>query len=493
MTADPLTILQGFSRPKQSAWRLFLLLAQILAVSPALGAAPQEYLSVAGLMDLRTTFSDGVHSPEDLVLLARHRGFRVLFFNDHHRIKLSYGIPPFRNLLKYTKEYPSIMTHGPEAYLHEIARLSGLYPDMILVPGSILSPFYYWTGSWFRGDLTVHHYDRKLLALNLTKAQDYEAVPMLEAGWSLQHTRARLPALLLFTVPWMIGLAFTVVAKGRIRLAGFAILVFSSLALMEYSPWRGSSFSPYAGDQGIAPYQEAIDAIEQRGGFAFWNYPEQRSGVRKHGPINVDTPPYPEALLQSENYTGFAAIYGDRITVTDPGKHWDLVLREYCEGKRQHPVWGISTADFHEEGRLGLKLGAFPTTFLVGEFSKDAVLDALRSGRMYCSRGDGTSWLQLDYFNVVAPGGGKAHMGETLTTDGFPLIRFRVSYTGDEKIPVAIQIVRGGTLLRTVTGHTPLEFQFLDEGAPSGQMTFYRLVDTQKHLTSNPIFVKYAP
>mgnify|MGYP005848628921 FL=1 len=179
--------------------------------------------------------------------------------------------------------------------------------------------------------------------------------------------------------------------------------------------------------------------------------------------------------------------------MTDPGKHWDLVLREYCEGKRQHPVWGISTADFHEEGRLGLKLGAFPTTFLVGEFSKDAVLDALRSGRMYCSRGDGTSWLQLDYFNVVAPGGGKAHMGETLTTDGFPLIRFRVSYTGDEKIPVAIQIVRGGTLLRTVTGHTPLEFQFLDEGAPSGQMTFYRLVDTQKHLTSNPIFVKYAP
>ena len=294
MTADPLTILQGFSRPKQSAWRLFLLLAQILAVSPALGAAPQEYLSVAGLMDLRTTFSDGVHSPEDLVLLARHRGFRVLFFNDHHRIKLSYGIPPFRNLLKYTKEYPSIMTHGPEAYLHEIARLSGLYPDMILVPGSILSPFYYWTGSWFRGDLTVHHYDRKLLALNLTKAQDYEAVPMLEAGWSLQHTRARLPALLLFTVPWMIGLAFTVVAKGRIRLAGFAILVFSSLALMEYSPWRGSSFSPYAGDQGIAPYQEAIDAIEHAAGLLFGTIPNKGQESASTAPSTSTPRPIPK-------------------------------------------------------------------------------------------------------------------------------------------------------------------------------------------------------
>jgi len=248
-------------------------------------------------MDLRTTFSDGAHSPEDLVTAARFRGFRVLFFNDHHRIKLTYGVPPFRSLIKYSKEYPSIMTHGPQAYLDEITRLSRLYPDMILVPGSIISPFYYWSGSWFSGDLTVHHYDRKILAFNLTNAEDYERVP---------------------------------------------------------------TFSPYAGDQGIAPFQEMINYIQERGGFAFWNYPEQRSGIRKHGPVYVNTPPYPEVLWESQNYAGFAAIYGDRITVTDPGKHWDRTLTEYCEGKRQKPAWGISTADFHEDGRLGLKLGAFP-------------------------------------------------------------------------------------------------------------------------------------
>jgi len=444
-------------------------------------------------MDLRTTFSDGAHSPEELVTIARLRGFRVLFFNDHHRIKLSYGIAPFRNLLKYSKEYPSIMTHGPQEYLDEIARLSRLYPDMILVPGSIISPFYYWSGSWLAGDLTVHNYDRRILAFNLTRAEDYERVPSLDSGLSTRHIVTRLPGLLLFIIPWVLGLFITLKWQGRSRLAGLVVLILSSLAVLDYNPFKGSAFSPYAGDQGIAPFQETIDEIHERGGFAFWNYPEQRSGIRKHGPVNVSTLPYPEVLHDSKNYTGFAAIYGDRITVTDPGREWDRVLTEYCEGKREKPVWGISAADFHGDGRLGLKLGAFPTTFLVREFSKAAILDAIQHGRMYCARGDGKSWLQLDYFNILAPDGNKAHMGETLTPGGFPLIRFRVSCRGDERVPVTIHLVRGGTLLRTVAGSTPLEFELLDEEAPAGRMTFYRLVDAQKHLTSNPIFVKSKP
>jgi hypothetical protein len=319
------------------------------------------------------------------------------------------------------------MTHGPQAYLSEIDRLSRLYPDMILIPGSILSPFYYWSGSWFKGDLTVNQYDRKILAFNLTKPEDYEGVP---------------------------------------------------------------AFTPHAGDQGIAPFQQTIDYIHGRGALAFWNYPEQRSGIRKHGPVDVNTPPYPEVLWESKNYAGFAAIYGDRITATDPGKHWDRALKEFCDGKREKPVWGISTADFHEDGKLGLKLGAFPTTFLVREFSKAAVLDALRKGRMYGSRGDGRSWPQLDYFKVLGPNGETALMGETLTAAGAPLIKFRVSYQGGDSIPIVVLLIRGGVLLRRFEGTTPLEVEYLDSEAPAQTRTFYRLMDTQKHLTSNPIFLK---
>jgi len=425
-----MTTTQGHAVFKRIALYFLLFLISLLFASSVPADSAKEYFPVPGLMDLRTSFSDGAHSPEDLITIARLRGFRVLFFNDHHRIKLSYGIAPFRNLLEYSKEYPSLMTHGPQLYLDEIERLSRLYPDMILVPGSILSPFYYWSGSWLSGDLTAHQYDRRILAFNLTRAEDYERFP---------------------------------------------------------------TYAPYAGDQGIAPFQETVDYIHGRGGFAFWNYPEQRSGVRKHGLVNMSTLPYPEVLHESTNYAGFAAIYGDRITVTDPGKHWDRALTEYCEGKREKPAWGISTADFHEDGRLGLKLGAFPTTFLVKEFSKAAILDALERGRMYCSRGDGSSWPQLEYFNVVGSTGIKAHMGETLTTAGFPMIKFRIAYKGNEKVPMTIHVVRGGTVLRTLNGETPLEFELMDAGAPVGRVTYYRLVDTQKHLSSNPIFVKYVP
>ncbi|MEJ2723860.1 MAG: hypothetical protein P8175_04275, partial [Deltaproteobacteria bacterium] len=104
------------------------------------------YTAAPGLVDLRTGFSDGAHSMEEVVRMARQRGFKVLFMNDHDRIALSYGLPPFRRIFRYKKEFPSIMTHTPEEYLNEVRRLSKKFPDMVIIPGCIASPFYYWTG-----------------------------------------------------------------------------------------------------------------------------------------------------------------------------------------------------------------------------------------------------------------------------------------------------------------------------------------------------------
>ena len=76
----------------------------------------------------------------------------------------------------------------------------------------------------------------------------------------------------------------------------------------------------------VSPFQELINFVNERGGMTFWNYPEQKSGVRRHGPIKVNTPPYPQVLYQSKDYTGFASIYGDNIKATDPGMAWDRIL-----------------------------------------------------------------------------------------------------------------------------------------------------------------------
>jgi hypothetical protein len=463
----------------------------IIGPSPADSNQNSPYQAVPGLMDLRSTFSDGSHTIEDLVLLARSREFKVLFINDHNRITLSYGVPPFRSIIRYKKEYPSIMTNGSDKFLAEIDRISRKYPDTIIIPGAIISAFYYWSGSWFTKNLTAHEYDRRILITNFNKAKDYNQIPSVGNKLSFNYTRQLLPGMLIFIFPLVVGIIM-LRWRGFSRFIGLLITILSILALIDYNPFRSSPFSPYHGDAGIEPFQEVIDYVNDRGGLAFWNYPEQRSGVRKHGPIYVNTPPYPQVLHQTENYTGFSAIYGDRITITEPGREWDRVLNEFCFGVRAKPPWGISTSDFHSDGRLGLKLGVFPTTFLVREFSKKGVLDALEKGRMYSSRGDGRAWPKLDYFHVLGTKTEKAFMGETLETSHFPLIKFRLSDQAMKK-PITMALIRGGTLVETFRSAAPMEVEYLDHGIRPGEMTYYRLIDTRKHLTSNPIFVKYQP
>jgi len=127
------------------------------------------------------------------------------------------------------------------------------------------------------------------------------------------------------------------------------------------------------------------------------------------------------------------------------------------------------------------------------EFSRKGVLEAMENGRMYCSRGDSRVWPRLDSFNVFGKDGRKTFMGETLTTTHFPTIKFSISYTTGEKTPINLLLIRGGKLIHTFKGKTPMEVEYVDKEAPHGKMTYYRLMDARKHLTSNPIFVIYNP
>ena len=168
-----------------------------------------------------------------------------------------------------------------------------------------------------------------------------------------------------------------------------------------------------------------------------------------------------------------------------------MVLKKYCSGERERPSWGISAADFHEEGRLGLKLGSFPTTFLVKKFSRKAILEALEKGRMYCSNGDTKTWPKLDLFTVSDGTGQKSFMGETLTTNQIPLIRFKISQENGKAITVLL--IRSGKVIQTIKEKTPIEVEYLDEAIPEGNKIYYRIMDSSEHLISNPIFVVYNP
>jgi len=474
---------------------LILILATL--ISPGT-AQTDKYIQVPGLIDIRTDFSDGSHTLEFIIQLAKKRGFEVLFITDHDRKVLEYGIRPFQHILKKRVEMPSINKTGPGNYLDTIQSASKKYPEMILIPGAESSPFYYWKGSYLRKNLTVCDWEKHLIIIGLDDPKDFKELPILHNGLSTRYISSRMTVgFFLIFIPLAAGI-FLITKKRILRWTGIVLSLLSLLLLINNHPFKSSPFDQYHGYQGIPPYQLVIDYVNSRGGMAFWNHPETKSGGGKIDFIFKDTPPHPQVLTESKNYSGFAALYGDSITVTEPGNLWDKVLMEYCSGLRKSPAWGISSADFHQEEAAGEKLGNFPTVFLVERKTKEGILDALRNGRLYsCRENAALPRLVLEDFSITdSENARRAVLGEEIQLKDSAKINIRITTSSPEKGNIAtVRLIKEGKLLKTFSGETPLTFTYLDEYSQSDKKTYYRLdVKDKKEriIVSNPIFIHYS-
>jgi hypothetical protein len=470
----------------------FVILVFIFVLLMANPLPAEEYFQVAGLIDLRTTFSDGALNPEELVQLARERGFEAVFINDHDRLAMEYGLFPFRGILKKRNELNSINKTGAGKYLDAIGKARQKYPGMIIIPGSETNPFYYWTGSYFKKTLTANDYERRILTIGMENPKDYEKLPVLHNNRALSHFKKHIPKLLPIFGSLLMGLIL-LVWKGFSRFLGIVIVVLSLVFLINMGPFRASSFDAYHGNQGIEPYQALIDYVNSRGGLTFWNYPETRSGVRKMGPIFLKTPPYPQVLQKSKNYTGFAALYGDEITITEPGGLWDQVLLEYCQGKRRKPAWAISTADFHRDGESGENLGNFPTIFLVKKRTAGEILFAMRQGRMYACLGRYPQRIILEEFHICSANcENSATLGQEITLTENPSIHISLALNIPTVNHVLIRLIRAGKPIKTFEGTLPMEIEYEDPYYMPGRKVYYRLdLRGKGTLISNPIFVSF--
>ncbi|MHB8829697.1 MAG: PHP domain-containing protein [Syntrophales bacterium] len=486
----------GFSARAFKLCLFVVLSGSLFAPYSALGQTPPAfYKQTPALIDVRTTFSDGAYDPETIARMARERGIGVVFLNDHDRMAMEYGLPPFRNILKKRVELNSINKAGADRYLAAVAEAGKKYPDMVIVPGAESAPFYYWTGSPFSWNLTANDHERRILTMGLERAEDYQSLPVLHNDRVSSASQKWSGAAMILSLLLSIALLF---GKGWWRFAGAVIAaadVFFILGAFFSAP---SLFDPYHGPQGVKPYQHFLDAVSRRGGLTFWNYPETRSGTRKMGPVYVSTLPYPQMLLETVNYTGFSALYGDNITATEPGGLWDRALLEYCRGFRRSPPWGIATSDYHEEGESGQKLGDFQTVLLLSEQSGRAALEALRNGRMYARQGNFPRMPRLDEFNVsdsekenVRPvvSGGK------LVLRGNPRIRISLSGSPEGKAAgkLRVRLIRSGELIQVFSGEMPMKIDYVDRLEKPGETIYYR-ADMQGYgkIVSNPIFVEFA-
>jgi hypothetical protein len=474
------------------AWVYAIFLA--ILTGPAGAAESPDGIELCAVIHVHSTFSSGRYSLEELVDKAGRLGVDVLVPTDHDRVAMEYGVLPFRRLLKLKRENPSVLKSGPEHYLGEIARLNAAQDAVRVVPGVQSSPFYHWRGSPWRGDLTAHDYHKELLLVGMPRPEDYRRLPILHNGVSPRPHAALIPAFAATAAGFLIAAVLFFRARGRMRAVAALLALVGVAAMIDRHPFSDSAFDPHHGERGIAPYQDVIEHVAGRGGLVFWAHPESNHPVAgvPMGPVTLVTGHYAEDLGRARGYTGFAALYGDTSTITEPGALWDRILNEYARGERAKPVWGIAEADFHEEAP-GVDLDTFQTVVRSRSKAVADVIEALRRGRCYAViKGRGYR-LVLAAFEVRDPRSGRAAgAGEEIAVAGTPGVRLALRASDGTPRRVSVDLVRGGEVLRRIEGQLPLAVEIADTRPWEGR-SYYRLEARgaeDSRLISNPIFVE---
>ena len=456
-----------------------------------------EFLQLRGAMHVHSDFSSGEESIETIARRAVEHGVDVLGMADDDILEVSYGLPFLRHVFAYTQTERALLTDGTlEAYIEEIRRVDAEHESLILIDGVESAPFYYWDIDIGGRQWQFRNWNKHLVAIGLGTAEEYAQLPVLgsDAVW-VEHWSGLLSL-------WpLVGLVYAFVL-GRGRWARVGVGALSLLCLIDVfagRPLHLPAMDAYSGDLGSAPYQHYIDHVEERGGMVFWAHPEARSTIAPRallgGLVNVSsaTPPHPQDLLTTTGYTGFAALYADRISVTDPGREWDTLLSQYLSDQRPRPIWGTGDIDYHAD-EPGERIHDILTVFLVRNRTRTAVLEAMRTGRMYAVRG-GDEALQLRRFAAISEAG-TATMGQRLLTTGVVRIAVEIARFDGAEDRVHVRLIRGNSRGKTqvvaqIEGTTPLEFEHVDTQIDAGERVYYRLMAASRgsRLTANPVFV----
>lgn len=486
---------------RQLSYTLFVVvLALSGAAIPAFGQA-SRYQPLRASMHIHSTYSTGDESLREIAEKARRLGIDVLVVTDDDLLQISYGLQPWQRLLRRSESYRSLLVDDTlEEYLSEIRRLDAGFEDLIIIEGVESAPYYTWDVDWTARRWTVRGWNRHLLAVGLDDASAYRSLPALGSegvllpkdGYSI--LRMLWPVLGLFYASW---LGRRMHGNGLRLLIGCICLLF--LLDTSLNDFRAPRFSPY-NDAGAEPYQAWIDAVAAKGGLTFWSHPEGASTIPPRdiaGLAHVvsQSPAHAEDLLQTNSYTGFAALYADHITATEPGQQWDQALVEYLRGDRGRPPWGTGEIDYHR-GQPGARLHDIQTVLWVAERSRRGVLEALNRGRAYAVRG-GDEALQLNRWMIETQGGEAVSGQMVVSGQASWRVLADVDKLNGAAEEVSLRLVRGDRagrieIVADISGSTPLRVEHLEGGqAPEGGYYYRLLIDSRtSKLTSNPIFVR---
>ena len=471
-----------------------ILAAAIIFLSAAVDVAFAGFIQLDGVADVKTRFSRGCYTLQEVAKQARASGIDAVIFGDQARDAVEYGLVPLERIIRKRNENSSVLTVGAPAYVSEVNDNDKQFEETLLISGTEVAPFYYWTGNVFKGNLVANNPDKHLFVVGFDAPELYEQLPILDSNFSkhyLTHYQYFFGGCAVFFL-----LSLVAVLKGYKKKLARVVSVAMFLLTLNNVPFRSSPFDQYSGDLGAQPYQELIDYVNSNGGLVFWNHMEASNGITQKGRVSYKTEPHPEDLMLTSGYTGFQSVADFPVMQIEPGKEWDNVLGEYLHGQRKDPVWGYGGNNYLcEDGET--KLGEIRTIFLVRQKSRDDVLDAMASGRMYAVRQTGDERLSLDDFTVSdVTSGQQAVMGEELTSNDFPELKIKVRMTEGTEKTVNLSVIRNGLEVKHETIALPYELTWrdVDFNRDEGPV-FYRLrveADPENYLVSNPIFVRFG-
>lgn len=487
----------------------WLLMAAWGWAGPAIGAgeAGPEFRPLVTAFHVHSTVSTGTLSLDELAERAERLGIEAIVLTDNFILRYEYGLFPLRGSIRHTFTLPSVLDYGLERYFADVAAAQARHPHVLLVPGVEVVPHYFWDGSLFTRNLTMHNSQKNMLVLGLAKPEDYATLPVngnqasYHYGWNSLWDLA--PVVLFIPAVWLwrrrtvrfvrVGPTKYQETTRRHRGYGVVLAVAGTLLLCNAWPFGQPLFSVYDAGLGYRPYQNFIEAVKIKGGTVIWSMPEapdfNRYSYGPLGEVTVKTDPYPEALALTSGYTGFGGLYQQPRTVVQPGGIWDQVLGQALAGQGSAPPFAFGEIAFHTPGSAGIELDQVLTVFWVQHRTVEGLMDALRQGRAYATGPK----LRLDSFQVESEGGQRrASSGETLDRRGTREATVRLSVTATDKgfHPISVTIIRSGLVVSKVAGMTPFEQEFLDETLSPGGGNFYRLlVEGAGEIVSNPVFI----
>jgi len=500
---------------KHSALILFLLICFTI---PGRGWSQAEYLQLKAAIHCDSKISGGKYTITQLAEMMEDNHIDVGIITDHDHVEIEYSLFPLRKLLKFKITKSSISTYGVNNYLQQFDNINNRSLNLLLLPGVEAVPYYQWEGSLLPFNLTVKNWHRHLLVFGMKETADFKNLPSLASGYPKTFSHRSIILAIFYFIIFFAGFVilkhkrkpnnnsqFFIRRNKRSQLPvtfrtkkprsttykvyGLLLLGIGLFGLIYNFPFKEATINAYSKNSDLSGYQYLIDYVNQRHGLIFWAHPEMHHSLTIRG-INFNTVPYPELLLKTQNYTGFAIFWEGMKQIGKPGGIWDMVLNQYCQGKRNHPVWAIGELDFEDENDPKL-LTETLTNLFATEKSPEAIIEALRTGRMYATRNFAHKSLKLIDFSVGE--NKRAISGEQVVLNHSPIINIeiRISKPANYKL----QLIRNGKVIATFSeqnrGRWHIEYE--DTDIQSDNNNYYRFLiyaNNWSVLASNPIFVK---